>query len=149
MKRTFRLQPLPHPSRRMAIEAIRDAADGMVVTIQEETRTLEQNRLMWPLLSLWERSQTACVNGERIQITKEAWKCILLASYRKRYGMPQQLALGLDGELVPLGYETHVMPKGEFKDFLTFLLAETAERGMELPPRMAEGYEEWMRRNAA
>ena len=58
--------------------------------------------------------------------------------------MPQQLALGLDGELVPLGYETHTMPKGEFKDFLTFLLAETGERGMELPPRMAEGYEEWM-----
>ena len=141
----FVIQPDPHPARRNAIAAIQQARVGQYVTISDENRSLSQNKMLWPLLSLWEKSQTACVNGERIQITKEAWKCILLASYRKRFGMPQQLALGLDGELVPLGYETHTMPKGEFRDFLTFVLAETGERGMELPPRLAEGYEEWMR----
>ena len=145
----FVIQPDPHPARRNAIAAIQQARVGQYVTISDENRSLSQNKMLWPLLSLWAKHQTACVNGERIQISKEAWKCILLASFRKRFGMPQQLALGLDGELVPLGYETHTMPKGEFRDFLTFVLAETGERGMELPPRLAEGYEEWMGRNAA
>lgn len=145
-KQTFILQPAPHPARRNCWEAIKAAPDGLVVTIQEETRSLEQNRLLWPLLDLWAKNQQACVNGERLAISREAWKCILLASFRKRYGMPQRLALGLDGELVPLGYETHTMPKREFADFLTFILSETAERGMELPDR--EDYDRFLGRCA-
>lgn len=147
-KRTFILQPLPHPSRRLAIEAIRDAEDGMVVTIAEETRSQEQNRLLWPLLSLWAKNKKLCINGEFVEAPKEFWKVILLAEFRKQHRVPQLLALGLSGELVPLGWETKAMPKREFGDFLTFVLAETSERGWELPPRVEENCWEYLGRVA-
>lgn len=134
----FILQPLPHPSRRNCWEAIKGLPDGTIVEFHEETRSLEQNKLLWPLLTLWAKHQKAIVNGQQLEISKEAWKVILLHSFRKRHGRDQRFALGLDGDLVPLGYETHTMGKREFADFLTFILAETGERQMELPPRCAE-----------
>ena len=132
------LQPLPHPSRQNACKAIMAAPDGYWVTIQDETRTIEQNRLLWPLLTLWSKHQEAIVNGRPGKQSKETWKVILLHSFRKNHSRELRFALGLDGDLVPLGYETHTMGKREFADFLTFILAETGERQMELPPRCAE-----------
>ena len=132
------LQPLPHPSRANACRAIMAAPDGYWVTIQDETRTIEQNRLLWPILTLWAKHQEIPVNGRLGKQSKEAWKTILLHSFRKNHSRELQFALGLDGDLVPLSYETHTMGKHEFADFLTFALATTGDRGMELPPRAAE-----------
>jgi hypothetical protein len=111
------------------------APDGYWVTIQDETRTLEQNRLLWPLLTLWEKHQPMVINGEKGPASKEAWKTILLAGFRKEKSECPTFALGLDGELVPLGYSTRIMGKREFADFLTFILAATGSRGMELKQR--------------
>ena len=129
------LQPAPHPSRPNACKAIMAAPDGFWVEIHDETRTQAQNKMLWPLLTLWSKNQKAIVNGQQLEISKEAWKVILLHSFRKRHGRDQRFALGLDGDLVPLGYETHTMGKREFAEFLTFVLAESGNRGMELPPR--------------
>ena len=129
------LQPLPHPSRANACQAIMAAPDGYWVTIQDETRTIEQNRLLWLLFTLWAKHQEAIVNGRPGKQSKETWKVILLHSYRRNHSENLQFALGLDGDLVPLGYETHSMGKHEFAEFLTFVLAESGNRGMELPPR--------------
>lgn len=129
------LQPLPHPSRANACKAIMEAPDGFWVSIHEEGRTLEQNRLLWPLLTLWEKHQPLTVNGKEGKATKEFWKTVLLASFRKETAQNQLFAFGLDGDLVPLGYSTRVMGKHEFADFLTFILAATAQRGMELKQR--------------
>jgi hypothetical protein len=41
---TFVLLPAPHPSRDRALQAVRNAPDGMCVVIKEPTRTLEQIR---------------------------------------------------------------------------------------------------------
>lgn len=135
-KRTFIIQPAPHPARQNALRAVQEALEGQYVIIQDETRTQEQNRLLWPLLTLWAKFQKAMVNGEQIHVTKEAWKVIHLADFRHEHGVPGQFVLTPGGILVSLGYETHTMPKGEFKDFLTYLLAETSIKGMQLPPRV-------------
>lgn len=142
----FVLQPLPHPSRRNCWEAIKSAPDGMVVTIKDETRSQEQNRLLWPLLALWAKHQKARVNGGEIHVTKEAWKMIHLADFRHQHGEISQFVLTPGGILIPMGYETHTMPKKEFGEFLTYLLSETSIKGMELPPRI--DYSEWMGRAA-
>lgn len=139
------LQPLPHPARRNCWEAIKSAPDGYVVTIQEETRSQEQNRLLWPLLMLWEKNQTLVINGREGKAPRETWKTILLAGFRKNHGKRPDFAIGLDGELVPLGFRTSTMGKRDFRDFLTYVLAETLERGMELPPRAADECEEFLR----
>jgi len=132
------LQPLPHPSRANACKAIMSAPDGYWVTVQDETRTLEQNRLLWPILTLWSKNIHMAVNGVQILVTKEAWKVAHLADFRHEQGDAGQFALTPGGLLVPLGFETHTMGKHEFADLLTYLLSETGKRGMELPPRAAE-----------
>lgn len=145
-KQTFIIQPAPHPARQNAINAVMAAQEGQYVIIQDETRTQEQNRLLWPLLTLWAKHQVARVNGGEIYVTKEAWKTIHLADFRHEQGLEAQFVLTPGGILIALGYETHAMPKGEFKNFLTYLLAETGNKGMELPPRV--DYSEYMGRAA-
>ena len=38
-------------ARQLALEAVRDAREGMAVTISEPTRTLDQNAAQWPYLA--------------------------------------------------------------------------------------------------
>ena len=140
------LQPLPHPSRENACKAIMSAPDGYWAEIHEETRTVEQNRLLWPILTLWAKRIQMVVNGNPIYVTKEAWKIAHLADFRHQYGDMGQYALTPGGILVPLGYETHTMRKREFAYFLTYLLSETGKRGMELPPRAAEECQGYIRK---
>ena len=150
--KTFILAPAPHPARQNCLAYIANtelALDGMYVEIHEETRTQEQNRLLWPLLNLWAKNVKMAVNGEMIYVTREAWKVAHLADFRHQHGNHTQFALTPGGILVPLGFETHKMLKGEFKDFLTYLLAESTSRRLELPPRMETKYTEWLGRNAA
>ena len=140
-KLNYILQPEPHPSRMLARRALETAPDGFVVTIGEETRSQVQNRLLWPLLDLWAKNQTLVINGREQKAPRETWKTILLAGYRKNHGTRPDFALGLDGELIPLGFSTKIMGKHDFADFLTYILAETGEREMELPSRdVFEGY---------
>ena len=103
---------------------------------------------MWPLLQLWAKNQELAVNGRSIHVAREAWKMAHLADFRHEAGEHSQFALTPGGILIPLGFETHTMPKSEFKDFLTYLLAETGTRGMELPPRLESGYAEYLGRAA-
>ena len=131
--------------RRTALEYFKKGK-ALAIEIGDPNRSLEQNRLLWPLLTLWAKHQTACVNGRNIPVTKEAWKVIHLADFRNQHGVPGQFVLTPGGIMVPLGYETHAMPKDEFAEFLTFILAETGERGMELPARV--DYSDYMGRAA-
>lgn len=143
---TFIIQPAPHPARQNAVRAVLEAGEGQYVIIQDETRTQEQNRLLWPLLTLWAKYVDLVVNGKPIKVAKEAWKMVHLADFRHEQGLDAQFALTPGGILIAIGYETHTMPKGEFRNFLTYLLAETLNRGMELPPRV--DYSDYMGRAA-
>lgn len=136
---TFILRPIEEsPSRRNCWEAIKDLPDGIVVEIKEETRSIEQNRLMWPILTLWEKFQKACVNGQMIPISANGWKNIHLADFQREEGEASQFVLTPRGLLMPLETKTSVMGKRKFARLLTYLLAETGDRGMELPPRTRE-----------
>ncbi|OQA30967.1 MAG: NinB protein [Acidobacteria bacterium ADurb.Bin340] len=146
-KLTFTMAPAPHPARQNAAKAVMEAPEGHIVTIAEPTRTQAQNRLLWPLLNLWAVHKQALINGASRHVTKEAWKVIHLSDFRHQHGIPGEMALTPGGILVPLGYETKTMPKGEFRDFLEYLLAETHQAGMQLEPRLAKGYLDWLEAN--
>lgn len=138
----YHITPESRPRIHQALEA---APVGYVVQIQEETRTLEQNRLMWPLLQLWAKNRMALVDGRHVYVTRDMWKIIHLADWRKEEEQQPQICLTPGGALVPLGSETRSMPKSEFCGFLSYLIAETQNAGMDLPPRAVEGYEEYLR----
>lgn len=122
MKHIYRLV---NPAvRERAIQAVRDAYDGMIVTINEPTRNLEQNSLLWKLLS--EISEQIVWHGNRL--TPDQWKDVLSASLYSQKVVP-----GIDGGFVVCGQRTSKMTKSEFSEMLELIHAFAAEQGVRLP----------------
>jgi hypothetical protein len=126
MKRTFILQPLPHTSRGNAIQAIREAADGLVVTISEPTRTTEQNAAQWPYLEAFAKQKQLCINGVMQWVTSDDWKDTLTACYDGEMRMAV-----FDNKVIMLPQRTSKMGKKVFSDWMEFLVAMAAEFGIE------------------
>jgi hypothetical protein len=127
MKRTI---ILAHQTARMrAAQAVAESPDGYVVTISEPTRNLEQNSLLWVILTAFSRQIEWPVNGKFVRLTPDEWKDILSAGYRRESA---RLAMGLDGGVVMLGMRTSQMGKREFAEFIEFLQAVAADRGVTL-----------------
>lgn len=116
-------------ARETAIEAVKTAADGMKVTIATPTRTLDQNSYLWPLLTKFSEQLKWPVNGAMVNLEPEDWKTLLTAAFRQEQ---QQMAQGLNGVIVFLGMRTSKMDKQQFSDFLEFIHATAALRGVNL-----------------
>lgn len=116
-------------ARRRAMQAVADAPAGHVVTVKEPTRNLEQNALMWVLLQAFSDQLKWPVNGAMVTLAPEEWKDILSAAYKRE---SQRVAMGLDGGMVMLGMRTSKMGKREFAEFIEFINATAAHRGVEL-----------------
>ena len=116
-------------ARRNACEAVKNAPEGHVVTIGEPTRTLEQNAAQWPILEAFSEQLQWPVNGRMTQMTADEWKDVLTAAFRKEQA---RLAMGLDGGVVMLWSRTSKFVKTEFSEWLDFLNATAAERGVNL-----------------
>ena len=129
MNQTFILQPHPHPSRELAIEAVKNAPDGIAVVIKDVTRTLDQNATQWPYLQAMSEQKQWPVNGQLCWITPDEWKDILTAAFQKET-MPR-LAAGLDGGVVMLGQRTSQFGKKKFGEWIEFLIATTDHYGVE------------------
>jgi hypothetical protein len=124
MKQTF---ILAHPTaRQRAIDAVRNAADGMVVTVAEPTRTLEQNAAQWPYLAGFAAQKQLCINGVMQWVTDEDWKDVLTAVY----GGELRMAM-FDGKVIMLPQRTSKMGKKVFGDWMDFLIAMAAQSGVE------------------
>lgn len=123
MKRTFIIQPEPHPARRMAAAyVLREAAEGYAVTIAEPTRSLEQNARLWALL----HDVSAQVDWYGKRLTPEDWKHVFTSSLRKLEVVPN-----LEGNgFVALGLSTSRMSKRELGDLMTLIEAFGADRGV-------------------
>ncbi len=125
-KKTFILQPAPHPSRGIALECVRNAPEGFSVTIQPTTRTLEQNSLLWPLLT--EISDSVDWYGKKL--TPDEWKDVFTAGLKRNKVVP-----GIDGGFVVVGASTSKMDKKTFSELLELIYAFGAERGIKFRER--------------
>ncbi len=105
-------------ARRNAMQAVQNADDGDIVEISKPKRTLEQNAAQWPILEEFARQKQWPVNGELCWLTKEEWKDILTAAYKKEQ---VRLAQGIDGGVVMLGQRTSKFKKKEFSEWLEYL----------------------------
>jgi hypothetical protein len=113
-------------ARQRALEAIREAPQGFEVLVKEPTRNTGQNAAMWPILDAFSEQLEWPVNGVMTKLTPEEWKSLLSAAFRKE----TRVAMGLDGGFVMLGERTSSFGKREFSDFLEFLHATAAARGV-------------------
>lgn len=114
---------LVHRQARAGAEmAVRAAPDGYVVEVKPETRSLEQNALLWPLLD--EISRQVDWYGQKL--TREEWKDVFTAALRKQKAVP-----GLDGGFVVCGQSTSKMGKRMFSELIELIYSFGAERGVE------------------
>lgn len=101
------------------------AGNKLVLTIEEEKRSLPQNQLMWSILS--DLSKQVPWHGEKL--TKEEYKDLLTAGLKKQRAIP-----GIDGGFVVLGTSTSKMTKQEMTDLITLAHAFGDERGVKWSP---------------
>ena len=117
-------------ARENAIEAVRAAPEGSAVTIQDKTRTLEQNAAQWPYLTGFSRQLQWPVNGKMERLSRDEWKDILTAAFEQDTRM--RLAQSLDGAwVVMLGRRTRDYGKNKFSEWIEFLKATAVDRGVE------------------
>ncbi len=105
------------------------AADGMAVTIGEQNRNLSQNAAQWPILQAFSEQLEWPVNGQMVKMSSDDWKDLLTAAFKRE---TQRVAMGLDGGMVMLGARTSQFGKREFGEWLEYLHAVAANRGVEL-----------------
>ena len=121
---SFVLHPEPHPSRRLACQAIGQAQDGYVVRISEPKRNGEQNALLHALIGeIAERMEWA---GKKRDA--EIWKRLLVAAWCRVKGEPMEILPALDGhgvDIVPA--RTSALSKKECTDLIEFIQCWMAE----------------------
>ena len=126
-KKQFRL--VHAQARNGAMECIKQAPYGWHVTVQEATRSLDQNAKMWPILQAFSEQMLWPVNGRMVKMTPDEWKDVLTAAFRRESA---RLAMGLDGGVVMLGSRTSKMGVREMSEFIEFLQATAADREVDL-----------------
>ncbi len=124
-KRIFRL--VHATARRMAHEAIDAADDGQIVTIQEPTRTLDQNAALHAALT--DIARQIEWHGERMDI--EDWKRLLTAAWCRVERQSVKLVPALDGQGFDVLYRrTSRMTKKEVSSLLDYLHAWGTDMGV-------------------
>ena len=125
MKRIFVLRN--EDIRRRCQSAVWDAPEGYQVTLTEPPRTLDQNAAQWPLLEAFSKQLQWPINGQLTHMAPEEWKDVLTAAFKRE---TVRVAMGLDGGMVMLGSRTSKFKKAEFSEYLEFLHATAALRGV-------------------
>ncbi|WP_368919989.1 recombination protein NinB [Citrobacter sp. RHB21-C01] len=123
-KQTFELRsPIHQQNAIQAIQQVLPSYDKpIIVTIQDRTRSLQQNKMLWSCLGDVSRQ----VNWHGRWLDAESWKCIFTAALKKQDVVPN---LNGDGFVV-LGQSTSKMRVGEFAELLELIQAFGTEHGV-------------------
>jgi len=114
--------------RQLAIQAINQAPDDHVVIIRQRTRSLDQNAMLWRLLTELSKAIPWEVNGKSVMLQPSDWKDIITASLRQE----KRMARGIEGGFVMLGRSTSVMTISHMSELIEFILQFAAEQGVVL-----------------
>jgi len=135
MKREFILRrDQPLSLRRIVENALSVARDlyrsGLDVCISvgpwQSKRSLEQNRLMWALLTDVAEQVQWPVDGRLVYMTPEEWKDVMTAGLTKH----QRVAAGIEGGFVLLGLRTSRMTVAQMGELLELIYAFGAQHGV-------------------
>lgn len=82
-------------------------------------RTVDQNRLMWAMLTDLSNQVDWHVDGAKQKLSPDDWKHIMTAGLKKHL----RIAAGIDGGFVILGQYTSKMTKTEMAELIELMLA--------------------------
>lgn len=102
------------------------------IVIQEDTRSLAQNRMLWSCLN--DVSRQVIWYGRKMD--SESWKHVFSASLKKQDTVP-----GIDGGFVVLGQSTSKMRVGEMRDLITLIHAFGANHNVTFSDESARAAE--------
>ena len=102
-------------------KAMLTSGHALVLEVRKDTRSLEQNRRLWSLLS----DLAHQVNWHGNKLTADEWKCVMSASLKRQKVVP-----GLDGEFVVLGQSTSKMTRAEMAELQELIEAFGAQQGV-------------------
>lgn len=97
------------------------APAGYIAKVEEPKRTLDQNAMMWAMLS---DISVACPEGRRH--TPEDWKAIFMNAC----GWEVQFIAGLDGRPFPTGFRSSRLTKRQMGDLIDFIQAYGDQHGV-------------------
>ena len=112
--------------RSLAIEAVRNAPEHYLVEIKPRTRSIDQNAMLWRLLTLASRHVMWSVNGQETVLSPEEWKDVFTASLIQE----QRIACGIRGGFVMLGKSTSRMTVSQLSELIEFIYSFLAEHGV-------------------
>lgn len=95
------------------------------VSLESETRSSAQNRMMWSCLADVARQ----VEWHGLRLSKEDWKDMVTAALRQ-----QRVTPGINGGFVVLGQRTRKMTIAEMVELIDFLHAFGAEKDVKWSP---------------
>ena len=109
--------------REFAHKLVLQAPVGFVVTVKPQTRSGEQNALMWALLTEISKAKP---HGR--EATPESWKLLFMHAC----GHACQFEIGLNGSPFPVGFRSSQLTKEQMSDLIEYIRAYAAEAGLEL-----------------
>lgn len=122
--------------RQNCIEAIQNLPANtdrpLQIIIQEDTRSLAQNRMLWACLR--DVSQQVVWYGKKLD--SDSWKNIFSASLKGQETVP-----GINGGFVVLGQSTSKMRVSEMRDLITLIHAFGAEHNVKFSDESARAAE--------
>lgn len=111
-------------NRDFAIRMVEAAPAGSVMTIKPPRRTVEQNSLLWSLLT-----RLSAAKPEGRSLTPDVWKALVMHSMDHT----QRFEQALDGKgMVPVGFRSSKMTKAQMSDMIETILEYAARHGIEL-----------------
>ena len=100
------------------------------VSLEAETRDSDQNKQQWPILQAFADQIQWPVNGQMVFMSADEWKDVLTAAYKQE---TVRLAMGLEGGVVMLGHRTSKIKRADWPQWMEFLKATAAMRGVKIP----------------
>lgn len=114
-----------------------DSDRPLQITIQEDTRSLAQNRMLWACLN--DISQQVVWYGRKMDA--ESWKHVFSAALKQQETVP-----GINGGFVVLGQSTSKMRVSEMRDLIELIFAFGAEQGVRWKSDTWREYEQFQAR---
>lgn len=111
-------------------------AGAVVITMGRDSRSIEQNSKMWPMLT--DISKQVEWFDQKLQ--PEEWKDLATGSFRGCKILP---SMENDGRFITVGLSTSRMGKKDFSDFITYLYAFGAEKDVKWSDKSKETIAEY------
>ena len=102
------------------------AGHRLTVTIKKATRSTDQNRIFWSILSDLSQQCEWAVDGQVTKLQPEDVKHILTAGLKRH----NRMARGIDGGIVILGQSTSRMTVAEMSELITLAHAYGDQAGV-------------------